>query len=166
MKKSFVKFRTQLLQWLVNFTAPIYLNLVKKNKAPWKYSKDDLANFPSGSLGKELFLFLEQRKFDLIPKAERHDIFHLLTGYDTTPEEETKMQFWLLGNGKWTPYTIGTCIIGFFLIPEYSKSFFAAYKKGCASISISDWRFEPLLYMNFNSIVQQIHQPLFLAFKK
>ncbi len=157
MENTFVKKRTRILQWLVNFTAPIYMSLTKKHKKAWKYKINDLRNFPSGSLGKEMANFLDQHRIDLIPKAERHDVFHILTGYHITPEEETMMQFWLLGNRKFTPYTIGTCIIGFILIPEHWSSFIQAIKKGMQSPCISNWDFESMLYINLNQIIHKIH---------
>ncbi len=157
MENSFINFRTKILQCLVNNTAPIYMKLTKGNKKPWKYNKDNLRQFPTGSLGKELSLFLDKNKIDLIPKAERHDVFHVLTGYDINPEEETMMQFWLLGNRKWTPYTIGTCIIGFILIPEHWKSFLNSFKKGMKAPAIYDWDFESMLYLNINPILSQVH---------
>ena len=157
MENSFVEKRTRLLQWLVNLTAPIYMSLTKKNKKAWKYTLKDLKKFPSGSLGRELANFLDHHNIDLIPKAERHDIFHMLTGYSISPEEETTMQFWLLGNRKFTPYTIGTCIIGLFLIPENWSNYINAIKKGMQSPSISNWDFESMLYFNLNQILNRIH---------
>lgn len=159
MKTSKVfNLRVNLLQWLVNHTASIYLKIFKSHKSEWRYSKSDLRSFPTGSLGKELANFLDDNKIDLIPKAENHDVFHMVTGYKTTAEQEIAMQYWLVGNGKLTPYTIGTCIIGIVIIPEYFKSYKNALKKGIKSPTIFDWKFEELLYSNASQIRSYIHQ--------
>ncbi len=160
MENSFIKKRAAFLQWLVNHTAPLYMKLTKGNKAKWKYETADLKKFPADSLGRELYDFLKQRNLDMIPKAERHDVFHILTGYDITPEEEAVMQFWLLGNRKWTPYTLGTCIIGMVLIPEHWSDFKTAFKKGWIDPSIHDWDFENMLHLNYNRMLASIHQPI------
>ncbi|MGB1216356.1 MAG: hypothetical protein ACPG5P_00685 [Saprospiraceae bacterium] len=153
---KFKSFRTTILKWLVNHTAPIYMKIMKQKQIAWDYSIQDLRKFPSGSLGWELAEFLEGQNLKLIPKAERHDVFHILTGYKTEPEEETMMQFWLLGNRKWTPYTIGTCAIGCILIPEHWSEFVIAFKKGWIAPSIYDLDYENMLWMPVNNIKAHI----------
>lgn len=155
---KFFELRTTFLKWLVNNTATIYLNTFKAHKAKWNYNLNDLRSFPTGSLGKELANFLDENKIDLIPKAESHDIFHLITGYKITSEEEIAMQYWLVGNSKLTPYTIGTCIIGMMIMPEFWRAYLKAFKKGTKSPSISNWDFESMLYTNANQIQCYIHQ--------
>ncbi len=164
--KKFKLFRRKLLQWLVNHTAPIYMKLMKRNQKAWDYSIEDLRRFPSGSLGWSLAEFLENQNLELIPKAERHDVFHILTGYKTIPEEETMMQFWLLGNRKWTPYTIGTCIMGSILIPEHWADFMVAFKKGWIAPAIHDWDYQNLLWMPLSNIQAYIQAQPFLSYLK
>lgn len=149
--------RERLLQWLVNYTATFYLKTFKAHKAKWKYSKDDLRSFPTGSLGKEIANFLDENNIDLIPKAENHDVFHMVTGYKTTAVDEIAMQYWLVGNGKITPYTIGTCIIGAIVIPENWSAYLKAFKKGRNCSSIVHWNFEELLYSNSKQIKDYVH---------
>lgn len=159
-----MKLRAKFLQWLVNNTATLYLNIFKSKKPEWTYSKTDLMSFPTGSLGKEIANFLNENNIELIPKAENHDVFHLVTGYKTTPDDEIAMQYWLVGNRKLTPYTIGTCIIGAIVMPEYWKAYIKAFKKGMKAPSIVDWDFQTLLYTNANQIKHYIHQiqPIFM----
>lgn len=149
---KFFKLRTAFLNSLVNNTATLYLNTFKASKPKWKYSLKDLRNFPVGSLGKELANFLDENKIDLIPKAENHDIFHWITGFDITAKDEIAMQYWLVGNGKLTPYTMGTCFIGMVVMPEFWKSYVKALKKGMKSTRISNWNFQNMLYTNADEI--------------
>ncbi len=144
--------RARFLQWLVNHTSKLYLNTIKRHKPIWKYSKDELRSFPTGSLGKEIANFLDEHQIDFIPRAENHDVFHLLTGYTTTAEDEIAMQYWLVGNQKLTPYTIGTCLIGMLVFPEFWGQYMSAFRKGKSSPSIVHWDFEQLLYSNAQSI--------------
>ena len=155
---KFFKLRARFLNWLVNNTATLYLNTFKAHKPKWNYGLDDLRSFPTGSLGKELANFLDENKIDLIPKAENHDVFHLVTGFDIRAKDEIAMQYWLVGNGKLTPYTIGTCLIGMTVMPEFWKTYFKALKKGTKSPSIARWDFQNMLYDNISQIKSYIHQ--------
>lgn len=160
---NFLKFRRNLLKWLVENTSSLYLK-TKTDKQNWDYNANSLYNFPLGSLGKELANFLNKNQVDLIPKAESHDVFHVITGFGIESEEEVAMQFWLLGNGRLKPYTIGACIVGIILLPDFWMYYFKSFKQGMNSPSIVNWNFEEMLYADVNQIkcyIQQT-QPIFI----
>jgi ubiquinone biosynthesis protein Coq4 len=56
------------------------------------YCEDELRFFPAGTLGNDLFLFLKQRNLPLLKHYARHDLKHVLLGYDTTEEGEACLQ--------------------------------------------------------------------------
>ena len=107
-----------------------------------------LLKFPIGTLGNTLGKFYQKQHFEPIPKAERHDVFHVLLGYSTNVTDEAALQFFLLGNGKPSFLTIGTCIITSVLFPFQINYFIKSYKKGKQAHSISNWDFKKLLYLN------------------
>jgi ubiquinone biosynthesis protein Coq4 len=159
----FLKFRRGLLKWLVENTSGIYLK-TKSNQLNWIYNACKLHNFPLGSLGKELADFLNKNQVDLIPKAESHDVFHVITGFGIESEEEVAMQYWLLGNGRFKPYTIGACIVGMILLPDFWMKYLKSFKQGKDSPSIVGWDFEEMLYADVNQIKCYVQQtpPLFI----
>lgn len=147
----FLKLRKDLLKYLVGQTSEIYLE-TKSKQLSWDYNTYSLHTFPSGSLGKELADFLNENQLELIPKAESHDIFHVITGFGIESEEEVAMQFWLLGNGRFKPFTIGACIIGIILLPDYWKQYMRSFRQGMNAPLIVNWDFEQMLYADLNQI--------------
>jgi ubiquinone biosynthesis protein Coq4 len=136
--------RERLVLWILEKGAPIHYHFCSKRKA-WNLDSNDLISFPEGSLGNELGKFYKKQHFEPIPKAERHDVFHVLLGYSTNVIDEAAMQFFLWGNGKASLYTIGTAIISAVLFPVKKEMYKEAFLKGKRSTNISNWNFKELL---------------------
>jgi ubiquinone biosynthesis protein Coq4 len=122
--------RKKLCVWLFEQSKIPYTLLMKGKKKAWDLSVEDLLNFPKESLGFALGKFLQFNGFQLIPKLERHDAFHVLTGFGTSVENEIALQYFLLGNGKKSLYLLGVTSIGLLLLPEYHQLYAASYQKG------------------------------------
>ncbi|MFK8101787.1 MAG: hypothetical protein AB8G15_04665 [Saprospiraceae bacterium] len=138
-------YRGKLLTLMVENIKPWYRLLVKKTRTPWIINQTQLQQFPKHSLGKDLALFLQKEQLELMPFFEEHDIMHILLGYRNTVLEEAQMQFFLLGNGKRTVFTLGACFLSVLLLPEYTKQFLQDYKKGKEALSLAKWDFRYLL---------------------
>jgi hypothetical protein len=130
--------------WLLEKGVPIHAKL-NAHRVAWNLSSDDFLEFTPGSLGNTLGQFYKSQQFEPIPKAERHDVFHVLFGFSTNVLDEAAMQFFLWGNGKPSFFTVGTCIITTVLFPNHVQEFKAAYQKGKQATSIRDWNFKALL---------------------
>lgn len=147
--------RAKAVLWLLEKSVPLHAQLNKQRLA-WNLSSDDLLKYEEGSLGNTLGLFYKKEKFEPIPKAERHDVFHVLLGYSTNVIDEAAMQFFLWGNGKPSFFTVGTCLITVILFPNKLKFFVEAYRKGKYSTCIRDWNFKLLLNKNIDELKHQI----------
>lgn len=156
--------RKQLINWLFEKSQVIYTKWFKTNQ-PWGICKEDLLKYPNDSFGKYLGLFLQQNNFDLIPKVERHDCYHVITGYGITVEEEIAQQYLCYGNGKRSLYLFGVIILGTLILPEYLKFYLDSYKigkkantfhnldfKGLLNISLVDLQFTIFSSMHLKSI--------------
>lgn len=134
--RRFYTLREKILHTLVNFQVPIYRHLMPKNKK-WKYSKSDLQNFPEGTLGRDIAMFLEKNNFDFIPFLETHDVYHVLLDYKTTISDEARLYFFLFGNRKYSLEVLGTAAISLILLPELIFDFEKQYNRGkkCAKIN-------------------------------
>ncbi len=132
----FYKLREKILHAIVNIQVPIYRHLMPKNKK-WKYSKSDLQNFPEGTLGRDIAMFLEKNNFDFIPFLETHDVYHVLLDYKTTISDEARLYFFLFGNRKYSFEVLGTVAISLILLPELIFDFERQYNRGkkCAKIN-------------------------------
>lgn len=137
--------REKLLIQLVEWTKPIYGRVFQKSKIPWKVGLKKLKQFPPQTLGHDLAHFLEKEGLELMPKFESHDVYHVLLKYKTTVVDEARMQFFLMGNRKYSLYIIGTNIVAIFFLPEHIKAFFKEFKKGRTALPVAQWNFEYLL---------------------
>src|SRR5262245_21284675 len=78
--------------------------LLFKNNTAWNLTIEDYLKCPEGSLGNQLGHLLNRNNYSIQPQLEEHDVFHIITRSGTTVKEEIKMQYYLLGNGKRSPF--------------------------------------------------------------
>ncbi|PBQ34350.1 hypothetical protein CNR22_22085 [Sphingobacteriaceae bacterium] len=150
--------RAKTVLWLLEKGVPIHAGL-NKSRVAWDLTPEDFLNYPDGTLGKCLGKFYKKEKFEPIPKAERHDIFHILLNYSTNVIDEAAMQFFLLGNGKPSFFTTGTCIFTALLFPDKIGYFTLSFKKGLQSTSIRHWDFKQLLNEDLGLLQNKIFNP-------
>lgn len=144
MTTVLTKIRSSVLVFLTHRMALPVLKLIRKPEM-FPYSIENLLQFPDGSVGKDLAVFLEQRKLPLLPYYARHDIKHLLLGYDTTDEGEVCLQCFMLGNRHISFPVVATVSFGIITMPGHWKKFVDSYRGGRNSIAISDWKWFEIL---------------------
>jgi ubiquinone biosynthesis protein Coq4 len=127
-------------------------------RASWNITRANLLQYPTGSLGRELALFLEKENFHSIPTIERHDVFHLLFGFETHVKDEIAMLCFLVGNGKRTPFTLLSAIGASLIYPENYFYFIRHFKRGRHAMNICNWDFRPFL----NENIYELRGALFL----
>lgn len=123
------KQRKQLIAWLFKVTQHIYTTYFKTN-TPWNIKKEQLLEYNPSTFGYHLGLFLDSNGFELIPKVERHDAYHVITGYNSNEEDEIALQYLCYGNGKRSIYLFGVITIGTIILPEYWKYYLKSYRIG------------------------------------
>lgn len=144
MKKPLLKLRSSVLVFLTHKIALPLLKILRKPNV-FTYSKEQLNSLPTGSLGRDLYEFLETRKLPLLKHYARHDLKHVLLGYDTTDEGEACLQCFMLGNGRVSFPVLATVVYGFITMPEHWKQMRQAFKKGRLSNSFHSWKWNELL---------------------
>lgn len=144
MYKLLIRSRSGLLVWLTHKMALPVLKLIRKPER-FPYTVEELQLFPDRTLGKDLVNFLQQKELHLLPYYARHDIKHILLGYDTTDEGEGCLQCFMLGNRHISFPVLATVVYCFVTMPEYWDIFAKAYKRGRSSPSISHWKWFELL---------------------
>jgi len=144
--------RTKLMLYLYNSSSKVYANIFKWNKKPWGISKADFMNYPIGSIGHNLGLFYKSKGFDVMPKLENHDVFHILTETGTEIQDEVAMQFLLLGNGKISLYLIAMLLIGGTLFPEHFGYYKRHFQKGRSLQSFHRLEFKEILHWQLTEI--------------
>lgn len=150
--------RAKFLITFVDWTKPFYAKVFKFNKRAWVYTREDLLRMPRESLGRLLGEFLLKNDYHLLAKMEDHDVMHVLMEFKTTVEDEVKMQYFLIGNGKKSIYAWFTIIFGSLMIPEFFKEYFQAFRKGKSCHNISNWDFQYLLGEPIELLQRQINK--------
>jgi hypothetical protein len=145
-------FREKILLTFLEKIMPLHTKYFRASREAWGYTTHDLLMHPPNTLAGQLGLFLNKHQLEPVPKAERHDCFHVLLGFKTDVASEASMQWFLMGSGKKSIFTYGTALLSLLVLPEHYKQFFTAYKKGTAAIDISEWDFKSLLLHNTKSL--------------
>jgi ubiquinone biosynthesis protein Coq4 len=156
MYRQIKKLRSQLLVYLTHKMALPVLKLMRKPEK-FPYTTLQLEAFADGTLGKDLYNFLDVKDLELLPYYARHDIKHILLGYDTTDEGEGCLQCFMLGNGHVSFPVMATVLYGVVTMPEYWKSFATAFKRGKACEPIADWKWFEILEEPTSTLKQQIN---------
>lgn len=148
--------RKKFLTALYKYSQRAYTTLCKSSPE-WGIRRQDLLQYDSATLGYQLGCFLEEHQFELIPKVEQHDIYHVLTGYGTAVEDEIALQYLCFGNGKRSLYLLGAILIGILILPEYLPHYFHSYLKGKSLRPFFQYNYRNLLEVDFD----EFHQTIF-----
>jgi ubiquinone biosynthesis protein Coq4 len=144
MYQLIIKARAALLVFLTHTMALPLLQLLR-NEQKFKYTLAELLALPEGSLGYQLAKFLRDKNLQLLPYYARHDIKHILLGYDTTGEGEVCLQCFMLGNRHVSIPVIATVLYGFVTMPEHWREFKTAFRRGKKCEPISCWKWFEIL---------------------
>ncbi|WP_138433139.1 Coq4 family protein [Winogradskyella algicola] len=153
--KTIKHLRKQLIIWLFENSQRIYTRLFKHHES-WNISKLDLLKMPKPSFGRHLGEFLDKNNFELIPKVERHDCYHVLCGYSTTVEDEIALQCLCYGNGKRSLYLYGAIIIGVTTLPDYYAYYYRSYKTGKSANPFHHFDYKKLLHVSIEDFRKTI----------
>ncbi|HMT97565.1 MAG TPA: hypothetical protein PKC62_12825 [Ferruginibacter sp.] len=157
MHAFLIKLRSALLVFLTHNMALPLLKLIRKPER-FPYTEGDLRAFATGTLGRDLVLFLDYKGLQLLPYYARHDMKHVLLEYDATDEGEGQLQCFMLGNGHVSFPVIATVIYCFATMPEYWKPFGKAYMRGRHSPPIAHWNWVGLLTASTQELKNNINK--------
>ncbi len=144
MKQYIIKIRSAILVLLTHKIALPLLKKVRKTTV-FNYSELELYMLPEGSLGNDLYQFLEKRNLPLLKHYARHDLKHVLLNYDTTDEGEVCLQSFMLGNGRVSFPVLATVVYGFITMPEHWKKMRKAFREGKRCTSFHSWKWNELM---------------------
>lgn len=111
---------------------------------PYEQKLEYMRSLPAHTVGHDLAKLLDSKSLKLIPGFGKHDLNHLILGYDMDPEEELCMQAYLIGNGHWQLQCflfLGSAV----LLPGLWSTLWAHYKFGKRRESLSPLSLEECL---------------------
>ena len=114
--------RKNILLFLIHHMGLPFLTRFRKPK-PWYFSHEELRAFAPGTFGRDLADMLDRQGFKLLRNYEYHDAKHVLLGYGMDEEGEVCMQFFFLGNRRYSFPVLSTVITGAILMPDKWKLF-------------------------------------------
>jgi ubiquinone biosynthesis protein Coq4 len=157
MKKRLLKTRSAILVFLTHRIALPVLRLTRRPNV-FIYNKEELGQFPEGTLGKDLFKFLETRNLPLLKHYARHDLKHILLNYDTTDEGEACLQSFMFGNGRISFPVLATILYSFLTMPEHWGKMRNAFLAGRRCNSFHHWKWNELLYEPTQRLKEKIYK--------
>jgi ubiquinone biosynthesis protein Coq4 len=155
MLTALKKIRCAILIALTHHVALPLLKQVRKVN-PFPYTRDQLQQMHEGTVGRDLAGFLGDKKLALLPHYARHDMKHVILGYDTTEEGELCLQSFMLGNGRVSFPVLATVLFGICTAPEFWKKMYAAHRLGRHCICIHSWNWFELVPENTLAIRNKI----------
>jgi ubiquinone biosynthesis protein Coq4 len=155
MYQTYVNARSRLLVYLTHKLALPLLKMVRKPEV-FPFSRDQLMQFPDGTLGKSLILMLEENDFQLLTHYAKHDMKHILLDYPTTDKGEVCLQAFMFGNGHLSFPVITTLAFGIITMPEYWKAFYAAFQRGRSANQIHHWKWSEIVHHPTSHLKQLI----------
>jgi ubiquinone biosynthesis protein Coq4 len=156
MKQKILHLRKSILIFLTHQMVLPMLKFFRKTKA-FPHSEADLRAMPKGSLGHELIAMLDNNEFELLTYYARHDMKHIVLGYDTTEKGEVCLQSFMLGNGRFSFPVAATVLYGLLTMPEYWLAMRHAYRQGKQHPSIHQWDWYGLLPEQVTTLRQQMN---------
>lgn len=148
--------KDKLIEKLYEISKKPYQKFIKRNQ-PWDITKEQLIEYPFGSLGFDLGLFLTTNQFEIQAKLEDHDIIHVLTNTGVKVVDEISMQYYLLGNGKRSLYLYMVIFTGTLFYPMQFRQFQKNHKKGKRALPFYNLDFLELLHLSTNVLRQNFN---------
>lgn len=130
-----------------------YQYLFKQTKA-WDITIHDFLKLPQDSLGFHYGCFLLKYNFNIQASLEEHDVYHVITNTGITVKDEIDMQFYLLGNGKKSPFVFIVIGTGILFYPFEYQSFYKNFKRGREAHQFYDLDFFKMLSVPLSTIQQ------------
>lgn len=115
-----------------------------------------LQELPEGTLGKDIANCLEKNNLRLVPNYESHDLKHVLLDFKMTPEDEIRMQAFMLGNGNYSIPSFAIFIFGALLLPDLWTTFYTDYKNGLNSKPIKTWTIEEYAHCKTSTLRKNV----------
>lgn len=155
MINTLKKLRCNIIVWSTHRVAlPVIRLLMKPPEFP--YSVAELHHMPEGSLGANLYAFLQRHHLHLLKDYESHDVKHTLLSYPATEEGEAALQHFFYGNGQRSFPVMITVIVSSLVMPEYRHSFKTARSRGRQTPPLNGTPWFSLLRQPMNDIINDL----------
>jgi len=123
-----LNYRWQFIDWLSLKATNLSDRLLKDR--PWEYTLEDCSKMDQNSLGHSLYNYFSENNLIFKPKLIRHNMKHILLGYDMKIEDELRLHAFLIGNKSYNLLGIVYLITCTLFVPEIIFKLRLEFKKG------------------------------------
>ena len=128
--------RWQFLEWFTLKSTSLSSYLLKDR--PWKYSLKDCSKMAENSLGYHLYKYLNDNNIDFNPNLIRHDMKHILLGYEMKIKDELRIHTFLIGNKNYNILGNIYFLICIMIVPKIVPSLKKDYLRGKQSLQLKN----------------------------
>lgn len=109
---------------------------------PWPYALTDYEHLPKNTLGYHYHTCIAEHQIEYKPNLIKHDMKHIILGYDMTIQNELNIVAFLIGNNSYNKFGVIYLIVCLLIVPEYSVKLIKHYKRGKAANRLKDYNIE------------------------
>ncbi len=128
--------RWKLVTWLTVKATDLSNILLKPRD--WDTNISTYKAMPTNSLGLLYFNYLKQHNISFKPNLIRHDMKHILLGYEMEMPDELKIHAFLIGNKSYNLMGIFYLMICLLFVPEIIPRLYQEYKRGQYAVCLKD----------------------------
>ena len=147
--------RWKLVKWLTIKATDFSNWLLRKRN--WKYTADDYRNMPENSAGKRLIEYMDANQIPFKPNLVRHDLKHILLGYQMNMPDELRIHAFLIGNRCYNPMAMAYLFICVAIVPEILPTLWKDFKRGRKSVCLKNIPLENYIQSDLTSCQKLWH---------
>lgn len=144
------KTRWKIVTWLTIKATEVSGIVLKERN--WPYQIEDYQKMVKDSLGYQYHQCISTNKIEYKANLIKHDMKHLILGYDMTIRNELNIVAFLLGNksaNKVSLIYLMTCLV---FVPEYIPKLKTHYKRGQNAKRLNDFNLSDFVEKELNGI--------------
>jgi len=142
--------RWKVVTWLtIQATELSGFVLLERN---WRYEISDYQHMEVGSLGHKYYHLIASGQIEYKANLIKHDMKHIILGYDMTIKNELNIVAFLLGNksaNKISTIYLMTCLL---LVPDYFLKLKKHYSRGKKAHRIRNYNLSDFVELNLKTI--------------
>ncbi len=142
--------RWKIVNWLT-IKVTNFSNFLLRSRN-WKYTAEDFKLMPKHSLGKNLYDYLKKNNISYKPNLIRHDIKHILLGYEMKMPDELKIHAFLIGNRSYNAFGILYLIICTLFVPEIIPDLKKEFIRGRSAQCLKKIDLQKLVHHDINNV--------------
>ena len=147
--------RWKLVTWLT-IQATELSGFLLRNRA-WRYDLSDYEKMPGNTLGGQYYLYLKRHQITFKANLVKHDMKHIILGYEMKMPGELDIVAFLIGNKSFNKTGVVYLFICLLIVPEYLPKLRYHYRRGKQAHCLRDYDLSQLVEVDLNTIRKNLN---------